>query len=330
MMGFVTKHDEFLLNHHVCFGMLIGQTVGEDKTMPIRKISEKTKIRHRNEINKTLAQLPLSAKRVLCLALVSVDTKKPLEPGMIFKITADTYASITKVKPSVAYRQLKEGADLLNTSKLSLSSDDILALSNELGLPDAMRKNLERLDMGITDYCAYSPNEGYVVLKFTHTIHPYISNLIGGENKFTTQLLTSAMRLSGQYSWALYQLIRKNYSKFKSKNYFTIPLNELKDELIAYTIEDDELVYKYPEFPIFKREVINKAIKEIKEKTEIEFLSCLIESKEGRKVSVLRFEFLISEDNFTGIDSETDEFMNGDDAAFLAEFDKAVPSKKSK
>ena len=157
-----------------------------------------------------------------------------------------------------------------------------------------------------------------------------ISNLIGGENKFTTQLLTSAMRLSGQYSWALYQLIRKNYSKFKSKNYFTIPLNELKDELIAYTIKDDELVYKYPEFPIFKREVINKAIKEIKEKTEIEFLSCLIESKEGRKVSVLRFEFLISEDNFTGIDSETDEFMNGDDAAFLAEFDKAVPSKKSK
>ncbi|ECQ8044175.1 PI protein, partial [Salmonella enterica] len=71
-------------------------------------------------------------------------------------------------------------------------------------------------------------------------------------------------------------------------------------------------------------------IKEIKEKTEIEFLSCLIESKEGRKVSVLRFEFLISEDNFTGIDSETDEFINGDDAAFLAEFDKAVPSKKSK
>ncbi|MDF6151598.1 replication initiation protein, partial [Escherichia coli] len=104
-----------------------------------------------------------------------------------------------------AYRQLKEGAELLNTSKLSLSSDDILALSTELGLPDAMRKSLERLDMGITDYCAYSPNEGYVVLKFTHTIHPYISNLIGGENKFTTQLLTSAMRLSGQYSWALYQ-----------------------------------------------------------------------------------------------------------------------------
>ncbi|MGU7802050.1 RepB family plasmid replication initiator protein, partial [Escherichia coli] len=101
--------------------------------MPIRKISEKTKIRHRNEINKTLAQLPLSAKRVLCLALVSVDTKKPLEPGMIFKITADTYTSITKVKPSVAYRQLKEGAELLNTSKLSLSSDDILALSTELG-----------------------------------------------------------------------------------------------------------------------------------------------------------------------------------------------------
>lgn len=108
----------------------------------VKRLSEKTKIRHRNEINKTLAQLPLSAKRVLCLALVSVDTKKPLEPGKIFKVTADTYSSITKVKPSVAYRQLKEGAELLNNSKLSLSSDDIAALAKELGLPDSMKKVL--------------------------------------------------------------------------------------------------------------------------------------------------------------------------------------------
>lgn len=176
--------------------------------------------------------------------------------------------------------------------------------------------------MGITDYCAYSQNEGFVVLKFTNTIHPYISNLIGGENKFTTQLLTSAMRLSGQYSWALYQLVRKNYSKFKAKNYFTIHLNELKDELIAYSINDDgNIEYKYPDFPIFKREVINKAIKEINEKTEIELLSCLVESKDGRKVSVLRFEFLIDEDKFTGDYSE-------DEAAFLEEFDKKVPPNK--
>lgn len=288
----------------------------------VKRLSEKTKIRHRNEINKTLAQLPLSAKRVLCLALVSVDTKKPLEPGKIFKVTADTYSSITKVKPSVAYRQLKEGAELLNNSKLSLSSDDIAALAKELGLPDSMKKSFERLDMGITDYCAYSQNEGFVVLKFTNTIHPYISNLIGGENKFTTQLLTSAMRLSGQYSWALYQLVRKNYSKFKAKNYFTIHLNELKDELIAYSIDDDgNIEYKYPDFPIFKREVINKAIKEINEKTEIELLSCLVESKDGRKVSVLRFEFLIDEDKFTGDYSE-------DEAAFLEEFDKKVPPNK--
>lgn len=288
----------------------------------VTKLSEKTKIRHRNEINKTLAQLPLSAKRVLCLALVSVDTKKPLEPGKIFKVTADTYSSITKVKPSVAYRQLKEGAELLNNSKLSLSSDDIAALAKELGLPDSMKKSFERLDMGITDYCAYSQNEGFVVLKFTSTIHPYISNLIGGENKFTTQLLTSAMRLSGQYSWALYQLVRKNYSRFKLKNHFSIPLIELKDELIAYTIDDEgNIDYKYPDFPIFKREVINKAIKEINEKTEIKMLSCLVESKEGRKVSVLRFEFHIDEEKFTGEFSE-------DDAAFLDEFDKKVPSKK--
>lgn len=99
-------------------------------------------------------------------------------------------------------------------------------------------------------------------------------------------------------------------------------MNELKDELIAYSINDDgNIEYKYPDFPIFKREVINKAIKEINEKTEIELLSCLVESKDGRKVSVLRFEFLIDEDKFTGDYSE-------DEAAFLEEFDKKVPPNK--
>lgn len=128
-------------------------------------------------------------------------------------------------------------------------------------------KNIDRLDLSITDYCAYNQNEGFVILRFGYTITPYISRLIGAENKFTTQLIASSLKLRGEYSWSLYQLIRKNYSTFKGKNSFSLSLEELKDELIAYNIDDNgDIIYKYPEYPIFKREVINKAIKEIKEK----------------------------------------------------------------
>lgn len=299
----------------------------------MKVITAKTKIRHRNELNQTLAQLPLSAKRVLCLALVSIDTKKPIESGQVFRVTAETYAKIAQIDISVAYKQIKEGAELLSRSQLSLSGDEVIVLAKELGLPFTEKNKPDNIDLSITDFCAYSKNEGYLAMRFTRAIEPYISNLIGTYNKFTTQLLTSAIKLNGQYSGALYQLIRKNYSRFKNKNYFSISVNALKDELIAYTINDNGVIdYKYPDYPIFKREVINKAIKEIKDKTEISFLSCLVESKEGRKVSVLRFEFVVDEESFSGnsedIKADTLEPLNTDDAEFLELFDKKFPSGK--
>ena len=215
-----------------------------------------------------------------------------MKMGQTFKIRADMYAKIAGIHPSVAYKQVKEGAELLNVSKLSLTGNDMKELAKELGLPNS--KNIDRLDLSITDYCAYNQNEGFVILRFGYTITPYISRLIGAENKFTTQLIASSLKLRGEYSWSLYQLIRKNYSTFKGKNSFSLSLEELKDELIAYNIDDNgDIIYKYPEYPIFKREVINKAIKEIKEKTEVTFLSCVVDEKEGRKVSKLRFEYAI-------------------------------------
>ncbi|AVU38037.1 hypothetical protein SK68_05222 [Serratia marcescens] len=294
----------------------------------MKNVTEKTKIRHRNEINKTLAQLPLAAKRVLCLALVYVDPKKEMRMGQTFKIRADMYAKIAGIHPSVAYKQVKEGAELLNVSKLSLTGNDMKELAKELGLPNS--KNIDRLDLSITDYCAYNQNEGFVILRFGYTITPYISRLIGAENKFTTQLIASSLKLRGEYSWSLYQLIRKNYSTFKGKNSFSLSLEELKDELIAYNIDDNgDIIYKYPEYPIFKREVINKAIKEIKEKTEVTFLSCVVDEKEGRKVSKLRFEYAIDEDKFAESGSDFPiELFDDDDSVFLEEFDRKVPPKK--
>jgi hypothetical protein len=115
--------------------------------------------------------------------------------GQTFKIRADMYAKIAGIHPSVAYKQVKEGAELLNVSKLSLTGNDMKELAKELGLPNS--KNIDRLDLSITDYCAYNQNEGFVILRFGYTITPYISRLIGAENKFTTQLIASSLKLRG-------------------------------------------------------------------------------------------------------------------------------------
>lgn len=73
------------------------------------EVNKKTKIRHRNELNHTLAQ-PLPAKRVMYMALAPIDSKEPLERGRVFKIRAEDLAALAKITPSLAYRQLKEGA----------------------------------------------------------------------------------------------------------------------------------------------------------------------------------------------------------------------------
>ncbi|MEX9225607.1 replication initiation protein [Providencia rettgeri] len=283
-------------------------------------ISKKTKIRHRNELNKTLAQLPLSAKRVIYMALAPIDSRNPIIKDAVFRIRGDEFAKIANISKSVAFRQLKEGAKQLISSSLSLTGDDIVALAKDLGLPYTEKNKPTDIDLSITDYCAYFDNEGYLDLKFSRIIEPYISSLIGHKNKFTTQLLSSSVRLSGLYSSALYQLIRKNYSKFKAKNDFYIEINDLKDEIIAYTFnENGDVEYKYPDFPIFKRDVLNKAVKEIKKKTEISNIE-FETTKKGRKVVGVTFYFVVNEDVYSGIDNEFSSFTE-DELKLLNQID---------
>ncbi|EJE5901448.1 replication initiation protein PI, partial [Salmonella enterica subsp. enterica serovar Anatum] len=96
--------------------------------------------------------------------------------------------------------------------------------------------------------------------------------------------------------------------------------------------KDGNIEYKYPDFPIFKRDVLNKAIAEIKKKTEISFVGFTVHEKEGRKISKLKFEFVVDEDEFSGDKDDEAFFMNLSeaDAAFLKVFDETVPPKKAK
>lgn len=289
------------------------------RVKPKMKISNRTKIRHRNELNKTLSQLPLQAKRVVYLALVPIDSKNPIENGRIFRVTASDLADAAGISLTLAYQQLKEGARLLKDSSLSLTGDDVVLLAKDLGLPYTEKNKPTEIDLAITDYCAYFNHSGYLEIRFSRTIEPYISNLVGEKNKYTTKLLKSAVKLSGMYSSSIYQLIRKNYISGNSLIKFTIDLMDLKDEILAYEVSDDNnIVYKYPDYPIFKREVLNKAIKEITMKTEVSKINISIAKKEGKKASKLLFECAITElkENSPVIP------LSQEDMEFLKELDK--------
>lgn len=287
-------------------------------------LTKKTKIRHRNELNSTLSQLPLAAKRVMYLALAPIDSKNKIESGRVFKINASDLSKMAGIGISLAYQQLKEGAKLLRNSSLCLSGDDVILLSKDLGLPYTEKNKPNEIDLSITDYCAYFNGEGYLEIRFTRSIEPYISNLVGEKNKYTTRLLVSSLKLNGFYSSSLYQLLRKHHFSKKNSSRFIIEINELKQELLAFEInEKGDMAYKYPDFPIFKREVLNKSIKEIKEKTEIKSISISIFEKKGKKAHKILFEYIIEEEK-NDSKNNTSDLFKGEEKLFLDELDKSL------
>ncbi|EAT5078559.1 Initiator of plasmid replication, partial [Salmonella enterica] len=52
--------------------------------MNLLSVTKKTKIRHRNEINSTFSSLPLSARRILFMAMAQIDSREELSEGATF------------------------------------------------------------------------------------------------------------------------------------------------------------------------------------------------------------------------------------------------------
>lgn len=97
---------------------------------------------------------------------------------------------------------------------------------------------------------------------------------------------------------------------------FEMSIDELKEELNLYTVDSHgKKEYKYTEYPAFKRDVLNKSVKEIIKHTEIKELSFEVSGKIGRKVNTLKFTYSL----------ESTELPN-EDSEFLDMFDKKFPS----
>lgn len=283
----------------------------------MRTVTGLTKVRHRNEVGVTLASLSLSAKRVLFLALCQIDSKEMLNDE-ILEVDADLFSKTTTLDKYAAYAALKEGAKVLASTTLVVNRDDLKNLSNELGIATSKNKMPDRLDLNLTEFCAYYDHLAIVRIKFTNTAKRYFSKLIGSENRYTTQVLKSVVILNSVNSTNLYQVIRKYYSLNPASKSFEISVDQLKDEMGLYHIENGEKVYKYPKYSFFIRDVINKSIKEIIEKTEIKTIKFTVVGKKGRMVHMLKFEYSLNED--TSIFDE--------DAKFLEKFDKVISYKQ--
>ncbi|MFD5853589.1 replication initiation protein [Cytobacillus pseudoceanisediminis] len=119
----------------------------------------------------------------------------------------------------------------------------------------------------------YEDNEGTVIIKFNPDLKEFFLQL---KDRFTTYQLENVIRLSSVYSIRIYELL-KQYEFIKKR---TISIDELREKL---GIEKN----KYKQYGHFKDRVINVAMNELSEKTDISFT--IEEKKKGRKVVGITF-----------------------------------------
>ncbi|HCD4054575.1 TPA: replication initiation protein, partial [Klebsiella pneumoniae] len=232
--GFLIKGCIVVLNYNLCGVMICLHRKGYMRLI-VKTVTGLTKVRHRNEVGVTLASLSLSAKRVLFLALCQIDTKEMLDDD-ILEVDADFFSKATSLDKYASYAALKEGAKVLSSTTLVLNRDDLKNLADELGILSSKNKIPDRLDLNLTEFCAYYDHLATVRIKFTNTAKRYFSKLIGSENRYTTQVLKSVVLLNSVNSTNLYQVIRKYYSQNSSKKSFDISVDDLKEEMGLYTI----------------------------------------------------------------------------------------------
>lgn len=260
--------------------------------MKLSKVSSKTKVRHKTDINRTLASMPLSSRRVLFMAIAQLDPRRLVDNGQVFRIYASEYAKIAKVEHNTAYEQLKAAALDLQKQVIGIPKDQLLAPIPRLGERPWIKPSGSGTRMlNVTEYCDYEDGDGYIDISFSRQMEPYICMI---EGNFTTQVLLSSARLRDTNASNLYQLIRQKFSE-KREHYFEIGVDELKDELGLFTTHNKNKVYSYPLFKEFNRSVIKLSIETITDTTEIKDLKVDIVERKQRKATRLRFTYRVDE-----------------------------------
>jgi plasmid replication initiation protein len=205
-------------------------------------------------------KLTLNEQRLVLAAIARVNPFKEI-PAEI-KLDARTFAETFHISEQQAYDALSEATDRLY----------------ERDIKTYLGPVVERFRW--VSGVKYHKGEGFVTLRFTREIAPYLTDLRG---RFTQYQLESVAGLGSAYSIRLFEMLMQWRTTGQVPD---MPVETFRERM---GIEPDH----YPRFFDLKKRVIDKAVEELQEKAGIE-----VEwegKKRGRNVTSLVFRFKLSE-----------------------------------
>lgn len=203
--------------------------------------------------------LSLVEQRIMLMAIVEARELPKLTFDTPIKVSVKSYIDQFKVASSTAYESLQDAVDTLFERQFSYY-DPVMD---------------ERFKERWIYKASYIDDKGHVVMFFTPTVISMISRLY---KNFTQYLIDEVSDFKSKYSVRLYELLIK-YKELGSSKKYTI--DDLRSLL---GVENTE----YKTMSLFKVNVLDKAVKEINTKTDIQIK--YDQFKEGRTISHILFK----------------------------------------
>ena len=216
-----------------------------------------------NRLNQAFQVLTLAVLHIVQLAIVDArETGTGLSTDTPLRIDARRYAEVFNTTRQNAYQRMKEAEDTLFNRRFSFYDE-----------------NGKLVKSRWIQQVRYLDDEGAIELVFTLAVVQGISRIDGVKEFFTQYLLSQTSQLNSVYSARLYELLIQWRSTGK------VPIIELGDFREQLGIGVNE----YQRMHHFKARVLEPAIKEINEKTDIK--AEYEQHKKGRVISGFSFKF---------------------------------------
>ena len=202
-------------------------------------------------------KLSLNEQRILLACISQVDSRNTLDQGMAFVITVQEIIDIfSDQSPNSIYEDLRSAVDQLFERRIIYDIDGV------------------RTKMRWVWKVAYIKNEATIRLNFSPDIIPYLSSIT---DCFTKYKLNDVREFKCIYSLRFYEL----FAQYQGIGSREITVDELRR---LFDLGD-----KYMGFASLKRSVVDKAIKEINQYSNLTVTYGL--RKAGARVVAIQFAF---------------------------------------
>lgn len=217
-----------------------------------------------NALNGAEYTINLVAQRIVLMAIIEAREQSTiLEAGGVLRITASEYRKNFDCEKTTPYRSLKSACESLYEAEFVWTDTD------EHGKKKVNRSRF-------VQRASYSEGGGYIEVMFGNDVIPLITRL---SERYTEYDLSQIADLNSIYALRIFELLMQWRGKGITP---TIKLDDLR---IRLGVEEDQ----YKLMSNFKSRVLDYAIREINENTEITVQ--YEQEKHGRTIVGFKFKF---------------------------------------